>query len=134
MKYSKIEVYCQPLKFLFPISNVMTLESLQLQNNVNNLYIVLIFFLNIPIPCYIFIKQMSLFYSFCKYKNVYISRFCSLPRRRRKSRLLYSSVYNRCDGNGKFSYMRDRGVKETMSQWIFISLIATNERVVYSRF
>jgi hypothetical protein len=61
MKYSKIEVYCQPLKFLFPISNVMTLESLQLQNNVNNLYIVLIFFLNIPIPCYIFIKQMSLF-------------------------------------------------------------------------
>ena len=54
--------------------------------------------------------------------------------RDRKSRLLYSSVYNRCDGNGKFSYMRDRGVKETMSQWIFISLIATNERVVYSRF
>lgn len=51
-----------------------------------------------------------------------------------KSRLVYSSVYNRCDGNEKFSCMRDRGVKETMSQWIFISLIATNERVVYSRF
>ena len=32
----------------------------QLQYNVNNLYIVLIFFLNVPIPCYIFIKQMSL--------------------------------------------------------------------------
>jgi hypothetical protein len=30
--------------------------------NVNNLYyIVLIFFLDIPIPCYIFIKQISLF-------------------------------------------------------------------------
>lgn len=82
----------------------------------------------------IYIVVFLVFYSFCKYKNVYISRFCSLPRRRRKSRLLYSSVYNRCDGNGKFSYMRDRGVKETMSQWIFISLIATNERVVYSRF
>jgi hypothetical protein len=51
-----------------------------------------------------------------------------------KSRLVYSSVYNRCDGNGKFSCMRDRGVKETMSQWIFISLIGTNEGVVYSRF
>jgi hypothetical protein len=63
------------------------------------------------------------FYSFCKYKNVYISRFCSLPRRRRKSRLLYSSVYNRCDGNGKFSYMRDRGVKETMSQWIYLTTV-----------
>ena len=30
--------------------------------------------------------------------------------------------------------MIEGGVKETMSQWIFISLIATNERVVYSRF
>ena len=31
MKYSKVKVYCQPLKFLFPISNVMTLESLSLR-------------------------------------------------------------------------------------------------------
>jgi hypothetical protein len=45
----------------------------------------------------IYIVVFLVFYSFCKYKNVYISRFCSLPRRRRKSRLLYSSVYNRCD-------------------------------------
>ena len=33
----------------------------QLQYNVNNLYFVLNFFLNISIPCYIFIKQVSLF-------------------------------------------------------------------------
>jgi hypothetical protein len=32
----------------------------QLQYNVNNLYIVLFFFLNIPIPCYIFHKTFEL--------------------------------------------------------------------------
>jgi hypothetical protein len=36
----------------------VVLISDQLQYNVNNLYIVLIFFLNIPIPCYIFIKHL----------------------------------------------------------------------------
>jgi hypothetical protein len=35
----------------------------------------------------VYIKKKNIFlvfYSFCEYKNVYISRFCSLPRRRRK--------------------------------------------------